>query len=92
MALKDKEELPDIKKVKTDPSNLHISRDEFIAKYRKEKELESRLAIEGERIKAELEGENLQEVEPEQLQTVATVVKNKGGRKPKVKVEQSVQQ
>lgn len=55
--LKDEKELPPIKVVKTDHSNLHISRDEFIAKHRREKEMEVRLELERQKILQEFEEE-----------------------------------
>lgn len=55
--LKAAQELPEIKRVKSDPSNLHISRDEFIAKRRRDKEKEARLKLASAEIERELEEE-----------------------------------
>lgn len=58
MPLKTEKELPAIKPVKTDYSNLNLSRDEFMEKRRKEKELEKRLEIERLKIEEEFKEED----------------------------------
>lgn len=55
--LKAQQELPEVKRVKTDFNNINLSKEEFIAKRRKEKEFEARLEIEKEKIEKELEEE-----------------------------------
>lgn len=57
MAIKAKEELPEVKKVKTNYNNINLSRDEFIDKRRKEKALEARLELAKKKIESELEEE-----------------------------------
>lgn len=68
--------------------NLFISRDEFVAKRTKEKELKKRLAVESERISKEIEAEGGKDEEQfeesDELQTVETVMKKKQGRPKKV--------
>lgn len=55
--MKAQKELPEVEKVETDHENLHLSRDEFEAKYRKKKEIKSKLKIEQARLERELEEE-----------------------------------
>jgi len=52
--------LPPIKPVPTDYSNLHISRDEFIAKRKKLREYEARLDAYSEQAKQEVYGEKVE--------------------------------
>lgn len=50
-------EVAEVKKVKTNPKNLHISRDEFISNRRKEKEKAARLKIAEAEIEKQLQAE-----------------------------------
>lgn len=61
--MKAEKELPEVKKVKTDFNNINLSKDEFEAKYRKERELEARMEVEKVRIEKELEKEFKKEQE-----------------------------
>lgn len=56
--LKVSQDAPEVKKVKSNPKNLHISRDEFIANRRQEKELEARLDIAKGKIEKDLKAED----------------------------------
>lgn len=88
MTVKSKEELPEPKKVKTDHNNINLSRDQFIEKRRKEKELNARLAVEQARIEKEIdaEGDVKEEVQTgDETQTVATVKKTRAKKAKEVK-------
>lgn len=67
--------------VKTDFSNLHKSKEQFINDRRKQKELEARLKIESERIKKEINENNQDEAiefeDENALVTVETVTRKK---------------
>ena len=76
--LKNPKELPEVVKVKTNPNNLFISRDEFIANRRKEKEMQARLEAAKAEIERELEEEGAEELKKSKKS-------GKGGKKATVK-------
>lgn len=80
MALKKPDELLPIVPVKPDASNLNISRDEFIAKRKKQKEIDERVKKATKKIKEEVESEKEEEAEPE-VETVETHKKHTAKRK-----------
>ena len=53
----EKKELKPIKRVKNDPENLHISKEQFIEKRRKQKELDAKMKAYELKAKEEIEAE-----------------------------------